>query len=216
MYDLCLLCLKFGTNFTLRKPRSSLLCAMQQINFLATLRGVQKMRFDYCQFGALWKKPNTMLVFGDSNFKRHESICASYCKNDKFPNCGVLHVRLSGHDKNTNGQCYFRTWIAEPYPEQFCSEWARLITDDYTTRTNSLPSSGPHHGHKLKWSDLDIDVAGLPIDDRPVLFLVEAYHNNRLKASSPPPPSHYLTHFPKHPGCETCIRTKTIRKQHRR
>ena len=122
---------------------------MQQINFLATLRGVQKMRFDYCQFGALWKKPNTMLVFGDSNFKRHASTCVSYCKNDKFPNCGVLHVRLSGHDKNTNGQCYFRTWIAEPYPEQFCSEWARLINDDYTTRTNSAHFPGPHHGHKL-------------------------------------------------------------------
>ena len=49
-------------------------------------------------------------------------------------------------------------------------------------------------------------------------LIVEAYNKcpNRLKASSPPPPSHYLTHFPKHPGCETCIRTKTVRKQHRR
>ena len=66
-------------------------------------------------------------------------------------------------------------------------------------------------------SNLDIDVAGLPKEDRPVLFLVEAYRNcpNRLKTSLPPP-SHYLTHFPKHPGCETCIRTKTVRKQHRR
>ena len=30
-----------------------------------------------------------------------------------------------------------------------------------------------------------------------------------------PPPSHYLTHFPKHPNCEVCNDCKTQRAQHR-
>ncbi len=36
------------------------------------------------------------------------------------------------------------------------------------------------------------------------------------KAVEKPPESHYLTHFPKHLGCESCFKTKTQKKPHRR
>ena len=55
MYDLCLLCLKTGTSFYIENPRISLLWSMPQLKFLASLPGVQQVRFDYCQFGAPWK-----------------------------------------------------------------------------------------------------------------------------------------------------------------
>ena len=147
---------------------------MPQIKFLASLPGVQQLRFDYCQFGAPWEKPTAILVFGNSNFKLHEPVCASHCKNEVCPNSGAPLVPLSGHVANTDGKRFFRIAISEQYPKDLCSKWAQLIIDDYTTRTNSLPSPGPHHGHKLKWSDLNVDVDGLPTGDRRVLYLTEA------------------------------------------
>ncbi|MDP7559482.1 MAG: hypothetical protein QF745_02965 [Planctomycetota bacterium] len=36
------------------------------------------------------------------------------------------------------------------------------------------------------------------------------------KVVEKPPASHYLTHFPKHLGCESCFKTKTQKKPHRR
>ena len=70
----------------------------------------------------------------------------------------------------------------------------------------------------LDEADLNIDCVGRHKPDGPESSLCAAYHNcpNRLKIGDPPPPADYLTHFPKHPGCETCITTKTVRKQHRK
>ena len=70
MYDLCLLCWKTGTSFYIENPRSSLLWAMPRMKLLDSLPGVQKVRFDYCQFGAPWKKPTTVLFFGNTFFKQ--------------------------------------------------------------------------------------------------------------------------------------------------
>ena len=140
-------------------------------------------------------------------------------KDDLCTKLGAPHVSLTGHDDtNGNNKRAFRISLAEPYPQELCSKWAQLITNDYKRRTRGPPYPAQHHCHETKWSDLDINVAGRPKNDRPVLSLFDVWHNcpNKLKASSPSPPSHNLPHFPKHPGCETCIRTKTVRKQHRK
>ena len=63
MYDLCLLCWKTGTSFYIDNPRSSLLWVMPTMKLLAFLTGVQQVRFDYCQFGATWKKHTKQLYF---------------------------------------------------------------------------------------------------------------------------------------------------------
>ena len=76
MYDLCLLCWKTSTSFYIENPRSSLLWAMPRMKLLASLPGVQKKSFDYCQFGAPWKKPTTVLFVGNTFFKQNESVCA--------------------------------------------------------------------------------------------------------------------------------------------
>ena len=72
MYDLCLLCRKTGTSFYIENPRSSLLWAMPKMKLLACLTGVQKVRFDYCQFGAPWNKPTTVMFFSSTLFKRND------------------------------------------------------------------------------------------------------------------------------------------------
>jgi hypothetical protein len=134
------------------------------------------------------------MFFGNALFKHNESVCAVRgC--EVCPIIGIPHTPLSGQVENGNTQQSFRTSVAEPYPPAPCTKWAQLITDDYASRMN-----GSHNS------------------EQPVSSLIELFHicPNRSKASSPPPPSHYLTHFHKHPVCETCIRTKTVRKQHRR
>ena len=50
-YELCLQCCKTNNNFYFEKTCSSLLWAMPHMRLLATLPDVQKVRFDYCQFG---------------------------------------------------------------------------------------------------------------------------------------------------------------------
>ena len=156
----------------------------------------------WCSKGALrllsiWstlETTTTIMFFGNALFKQNESVCAVR-GSEVCPIIGTPHIPLSGHVKNGNAKQSFRTSVAEPYPPALCTKWAQLITDDYSTRKNGCLSN-----------------------DRPVSSLVDAFHScpSRSKASSPPPPSHYLTHFSKLTGCETCIRTKTVRKQHRR
>ena len=159
MYDLCLLSWETGTSFYIENPRSSLLWAMPQMKLLASLPGVQKVRVDCCQFGAPWKKPTTVLFFGNTFFKQNESVCPSHGKDDFCNMLGVPHVSLTGHDGNIgNNKHAFRISLAEPYPQELCSKWAQLITVDYNRRTRGPPYPAQHHGHKIKGSDLDINI----------------------------------------------------------
>ena len=57
MYDLFLQCRKTGTPVYIESPRSSLLWAMPQMQLLSTIPGVQKVRYDYWQFGTACRKP---------------------------------------------------------------------------------------------------------------------------------------------------------------
>ena len=149
---------------------------MPKIKLLAFLPCVHKVRFDYCQFGAPWKKHTTIMFFGNAFFEQNGSVCAVR-GSEICPIICAPHIPLSGHVKNGNAKQSFRTSVAEPYPPALCAKWAQLITDDYSTRKN------------CSFSNV-----------RPVSSLVKAFHGcpSRSKASSPPPPSHYLIHFPKH------------------
>ena len=108
--------------------------------------------------------------------------------------------------------------MPNPIRPNTCTFWAQLITNDHKRRKHGPPPIVQDCNHKIRWCDLDIDCSGRRRQDRLELSLTDAWHKcpNKLKASTPPPPSHYLTHFLKHPGCETFIRAKTVSKQHRK
>ena len=84
----------------------------------------------------------------------------------------------------------WKTKLAEPYPHEFCEDMADML---------------------IKHPKLEIGVGRKPElesvtpPSRPRSAAGEAWQR--------PPRQHYLTHFPKHPGCETCQLAKAQKKR---
>ena len=129
---------------------------MPQMQLLATLPGVEKVRYDYCQFGTAWRKSHV------------EFIPSLHILLPSMSHLLVMLTTLRLQRK------VFRTSVAEPYPPELRAPWGRLISEDYYRRKHGPPPTVQDCDHKLRWCDLDIDSSGLRKRDRPELSLTDA------------------------------------------
>ena len=83
----------------------------------------------------------------------------------------------------------WKTKLAEPYPREFCDEMASQMTMHPRLSGAGLT---PERGD---------DIPPPPVPTSAVGQMLQR-----------PPKSHYLTHFPKHPGWETCNLAKAMKK----
>ena len=120
---------------------------------------------------------------------------------------GEPHEVLKGLVPGTNK---FKTAAACPYPEPLCEQWAPILTNSVPlqmgeakiARQGDLADPGAHDGHNNNYNH-DLQNPGG----------VESLYAALVGES--PPPEHYKTHLPKHPGCLACICCKAQRT-HRR
>ena len=173
---------------------------------LIKLPGVKSSRYDFCQFGEIYHKKTKLIYYGwdlDAKArvcKGHHGTCsrtgekhvlltgAVECPDDQLhllpQRCRPRAAPISSakaSEKKRNPMIW-RTKLAEPYPFEFCDTVASVLTshmsDGLSTSTHAVASSllGMSHG-------------------------AAAYPARSIER---PPREHYLTHFPIHPGCESC------------
>ena len=165
-----------------------------------------------CHFGTPWEKPTTVLVFGNPWFKQHEIVCTSVVIDVICIRSQGKHFPLEGI-ADSIADCFkrtktFRTAIAKSYHTKRCKLWIQLTSDCkgikhddstthncFVTNTNAAACLN-RRGDELLESPLQ-----------------RQYRNcaGKFGLGDEPPADRYLTHYPKHPGCETCIRTNTVR-----
>jgi len=146
----------------------------------------QKVEFDYCQFGTEWKKSTTILSVGNLKFHSGQTVKCKVVWHNGSSICsrtGKPHETLTGFINGApKGQ--YKTNKACPYPWEFCTYVAKLVAQPELCYKKKL---GENRG-----------VPVMPVGPKVSL--------------DPPPPEHYLTHLPKHPGCKACMNCKVQRK----
>ena len=85
----------------------------------ASFLGIQKVRYDYCQFGTPCRKPTTVLVFGTPLFKQHETVYSLVSPEAVYTRSDILYAFLEG-TVDVITDCpkrlqVFRNFVAEPY-----------------------------------------------------------------------------------------------------
>ncbi len=137
------------------------------------------------------------------------SIC-SRTQSPHTPLTGTTTVRsaqpLRKPDKNGTKKKskQFLTSAAEPYSKKICDHWSACIHLNWRYKNEQLTTSQMEHSEfkfPTEWLNGDSD---------------EFATVTPTKTVEKPPADHYLTHFPKHLGCESCFKAKTQKKPHRR
>ena len=150
-----------------------------------------KVDFDYCQFDTTWKKATSVLAFGNKKFNQSIRFkCKTTYDGGKSicSRTGKHHELLSGFNAGADkGQ--YKTNKACPYPQPFCDYFKVVLTEPEKPllTTQQQPETAQ--------------------EDVPALA------SNPSISMERPPPEHYLTHLPKHPGCTACNNCKVQRKQ---
>ena len=150
---------------------------------------MQKVEFYYCQYDTAWEKVTIIMSVGNTKF--HVG-CKVKCKS-QWTNgvsicsrTGTPHETLSGFINGAQkGQ--YKTNRACPYPVKFFDYVAQFISEP-DVQFYKRHQTGEIHG------SVQALVAGPKV------------------SIAPPPPEHYLTHLPKHPGCAACMDCKVQRK----
>ncbi len=96
------------------------------------------------------------------------------------------------------------THAAEPYPKKICDHWSACMHFNWRYKNSQLTKA------QMELSPLQFPKERTHGDSD------ESARVTPTKVIEKPPESHYLTHFPKHLGCESCFKTKTLKKPHRR
>ena len=89
----------------------------------------------------------------------------------------------------------WKTKLAEPYPTDFCDAMAGVICEHPLFRLGNDSSEEEINDRRRGNSTNTATPHAAPVVDM---------HNK-------PPADHYLTHFPFHPGCESCRLSKQQR-----
>ena len=122
MHELMKLCESRGVPLYIENPQSSKLWMHPIIKKRVRHKSSHLFAFDYCQYGTEWKKPTSILSFGNTNFHTGKSVRCKTAWREGVCYCsksGKPHVTLSGFVHGvTQGQ--YRINKACPYPPVFC------------------------------------------------------------------------------------------------
>ena len=132
------------------------------------------------------------------------SIC-SKTKKPHVPLTGTITIQTRSaqplRKPNKGGKVkstkQFLTNAAEPYPKKICEHWSACIHLNWRYKNALLTREEMEESEfrfPREWLEGDSD---------------ESAKVTPTKVIEKPPASHYLTHFPKHLGCESCFKTKT-------
>ena len=129
MNELMKLCEVSNVPFYLENPQSSKLWMHPIIKKWVRHKSSHLVTFEYCQYGTEWKKPTSILSFGNSDFHTGKSVrCkTTWCDGKSIcSKSGKPHTTLSGFINGASkGQ--YRTNAACPYPSEFCEFVSDLI-----------------------------------------------------------------------------------------
>ena len=190
--------------FCIENPDKSLIFDTAQFKHLASLPEVVATRYDFCQFGEPYRKATRLLSYGFPMLSSRARTCSS--RGGVCSRTGAEHELLSGlvecpkeyehllgpvrPGQEGKPRMIWKTKLAEPYPVEFCEEMASQMV--MHPKKDDRVGRGP----ELKCQ---------PPPSRPT-----SSAGTQLQR---PPRQHYLAHFPKHPGCETCQLAKAQKKR---
>ena len=106
-------------------------------------------------------------------------------------------LRKPNKSGNAKSVKQFTTSAAEPYPKKICDHWSACIHFNWRYKNAELTKA------QMELSQLQFPKEWLDGDSD------EFAKVTPTKTVEKPPASHYLTHFSKHLGCESCLKTKT-------
>ncbi len=109
-------------------------------------------------------------------------------------------LRKPDKSGNVKSVKQFTDSAAEPYPKKICDHWSACIHLNWRFKNALLTKAQMELSEfqfPKEWLDGDSD---------------ELAKVTPTKTVEKPPAPHYLTHFPKHLGCESCFKTKTEEK----
>ena len=202
--DFAVACILNAVPFAIENPEKSLMWEAVQVRHVAALSNVKRTRYDFCQFGEAYHKATRILSWGYQAIGERARTCSG--RGGLCSRTGAAHELLTGvvecppefehllgsprPDEEGKPRMIWKTKLAEPYPHEFCDEMAsQMIAHPKVGRVGLTPEQ-----------------MGVPPPPAPPLSAA----GNVLQR---PPKSHYLTHFPKHPGCETCNLAKATKKR---
>ena len=199
MHELMKLCESSGVPLYIENPQASKLWMHPIIKKWVRHPSSHLVAFDYCQYGTEWKKPTTILSFGNTNFHTGKSVRCKGSFRDGISYCsktGKPHVTLSGFVNGAQkGQ--YKTNRACPYPVEFCD-----YVSDFIYKPNVKITTRSYKGGNQGDSDTSTTVSAV----------ASAMPVGPAVSMNAPPADHYLTHLPKHPGCKACMNCKVQRK----
>ena len=206
---LALNCILQRVPFAIENPYHSLMWMVPGMKHILSLPGVTSTRVDFCQYGEKYHK-KTRLVSYDLDLTAISKVCKT--KDGKCSRSGCKHELLSGTVECPDDQLHlldnkvraraiakssklkpgevarnpaiWRTKLAAPYPEELCEALAKVMAKHLTTSDVESSEQQPRATRSILCPSINLDK---------------------------PPRSHYLTHFPKHPGCEACKLSKQMK-----
>ena len=125
------LCYKRGIPAGLENPALSRLWELPSFLRLAKLEYVKTVKFDFCLYGAPWRKRTQVMYFW-VDIAPLARLCTSHhgsCDRTTRP-----HQILEGKKPGTS---IFWTAIAEPYPKGLCKKWAQCFKNKMAARALS-------------------------------------------------------------------------------
>ncbi len=219
---LCELCTQIGVPWVIENPRSSLIWQMPSLKKLATKSKAEFSRYDSCQFGTDWQKPTVLMVYGNPLLKINQvrcdptktgdpdgpSICSKTQKQHTLLKGTITMTTRSAQPlrkPDKSGKVkevkQFLTNAAEPYPKKICDHWSACIHFNWRYKNSELTRA------QMELSQLQFPKEWIHGDSD------ESAKVTLTKIIEKPPEPHYLTHFPKHLGCESCFKTKHKRSR---
>ncbi len=195
MHELMKLCEVSNVPLYFGNPQSSKLWMHPIIKTRVRHKSSHLVTLDYCQCGTEWKKPTSILSFGNSDFHTGKSVRCKTIWCDGRSLCsksGKPHITLSGCVHGAS-KVQYRTNVACRYPPEFCEYVSDLVWKP-PVKVTSRNQKGEH----LNTVDDGANLVAMPAGPAVSMHLPSA--------------DHYLTHLPKHLGCKACMNCKLQRK----
>ena len=139
MCKLCKLCHKHNVAYYIENPLTSRLWKFAGIKHLIKLAHTSTTRFDFCQFGTLWRKGALILHSRNPHIVTESKTC-KFGKGYVCSATGCRHVVLSG--LHADGR--HMTAHAEAYPTRFCSAIAHAVKENAVSEYLAKRSKGGH------------------------------------------------------------------------